>query len=119
MQTVAIDGDPNFVAIDAHIDSRLKPKKHKRLARKGSTSWEDGRPKPKDSEVVVKLANFGPDAISFGIRQSLAAKHGLLGKMGCPDVFTVDPSDVPFVGFVVANDPGSFRRIDDVLNLFP
>ena len=118
-QTVPIDGDPNFAAVDTYIDSLLKPKRFKRLKRKGSTSWEDTRTIPKDSEVCYKLCYFGPDEITFGVRKKLATQQNLLGQINCPLTFTVSPSNVEFVGFVVTNDPGSFRRIDDVVKLFP
>ena len=106
------------MAIDAHIDAKLKPKRHKRIERKGSTSWEDTRIRPKDSAVCWKLCNF-PSGITFGVRKELAVKHGLLARLTCPLTFNVDPSDVEFVGFVVTNDAGSLRRIDDVIDLFP
>ena len=117
-QTNPIDG-PNFGPLDGHIDSCLKPKGFKRLERRGSTSWEDTRIRPKDSAVRFKLCYFGPDQITFGVRKQLATQKNLLGQINCPLTFTVSPSDVEFVGFVVTNDPGSFRRIDDVINLFP
>jgi hypothetical protein len=117
-QTDPIHNDPDFVAIDAHIDLKLKPKGYKRLPRKGSTSWEDTRIRPKDSAVCWKLCNFR-SGITFGVRKELAVKHNLLAQINCPLPFTVDPSDVGFVGFVVTNDPGSLRRIDDVIDLFP
>lgn len=119
MQTQPIDNNADYRAIEKHANTELLPKGYKHLPRKGSTFWEDARIKPKDSAVVWKLCFFGPTNIVFGLRKEHAQRHNLLARINCPLTFTVDPSDVVFVGFKVENNPASFAAMKTLIDLVP
>ncbi|HZZ79536.1 MAG TPA: hypothetical protein VFE62_13525 [Gemmataceae bacterium] len=119
-QTISIKGDANFVALDAFMERQLNAKGYKRLERKGSTSWIDPRITPADAAVRFKLCYFGPDDITFGVREDFVTDSGLTAAtIGCPDNFTVQPSTVKFVGFIVTNDATGGMRLTTVLGYFP
>jgi hypothetical protein len=119
MKTVPIDDDANYRAIEEEANRILLPKKFRHVPRKGSTSWEDKRIKPKDSAVVWKLCYFGKSNIVFGLRREHAQRLELLSKINCPLSFTVDPSDVVFVGFKVENNAASFVAMKTLIDLVP
>jgi hypothetical protein len=118
-QTVAINGNGDFLQLDDFMESLLQQKGFGRVERTGSTSWIDSRIQPADAAVRFKLCFFGPNRIVFGVRDEFLAECKLDAKqLNCPDYFTVSPSSVQFVGFTVTNDESSRRRLSEVLAQF-
>ena len=118
MQTIPINNDPDFRALEAHANAGLTAKGYDSLARKGSTSWIDPRIKPADAAVRFKLCFF-PNGIFFGAREDWAASLGItLTTLGSVSE-TVRPSTVVFRGDYVDNTPAGKRKIDSIIALFP
>lgn len=118
MQTIPINNDPDFRALEAHADAGLTAKGYRSQPRKGSTSWIDPRIKPADAAVWFKLCFF-PDGIWFGAREDWAASLGItLTNIG-PTSEPVSPSTVLFRGDYVQNRPAGRRKIDAIIALFP
>ena len=111
MQTVPINNDPKFRALEGHANAGLSAKGYDSLARKGSTSWIDPRIKPADAAVRFKLCML-PNGIFFGAREECAVSVGInLATFG-PVSEDVRPSSVKFRGDHVENTPAGKRKID-------
>jgi hypothetical protein len=118
-RTIRIDNDPDFVALDAFMDSVLREKGLYRVEWPGSTSWIDPSIQPNDKAVRFKLC-FYPGSIKMGVRAEYVEALGLEpSELECPITFAVLPSGVRFVGFRVQNDQAGKDRIARVLARFP
>lgn len=118
MQTIPIDDDPTFRALERHAQAGLVAKGYASQARKGSTSWIDPRIKPADAAVRFKLCMF-PDGIFFGAREEWAEELKVRLDTVGPEAETVRPSKVVFRGDYVEDTPAGRRKIDSIIALFP
>jgi len=116
-RTVRINGNVNFLALDAYMDALLQQKGFQRLERRGSTSWIDPTIQPADAAVKFKLCFFGPRDIKFGVREEFLTEIGLTAsQINCPDSYEINGVD--FVGFTVQNDQAGRGRIASTLANF-
>jgi len=119
-QTQPVNDNDDFRSLETYIGSILQEKGYQRIQHKGSSSWIDPRIKPVDAIVKFKLCFFGPDDLRFGVRREFVEENNDMTQdvINCPDIFTVSPSNVEFVGFKVQNNQAGESRLSDLLDQF-
>jgi hypothetical protein len=124
MQTIPIDDDPDFRALEAHAQKRLLAKGYERRQGEpsdGSTSW---RVDPR--LVCFKLCLYpdGPQGearrIFFGAREDWAKAKGVsLNSVGSERAKVSPHHQKWFRGEYIENDTKGKHEIDRIIDLFP
>src|SRR5437867_4030695 len=118
MQTIPIDDDPDFRALEAHVNAQLTARGFALEQRKGSSSWIDRSAMPADAAVRFKLC-FSLSGILFAAREDWAHSLAIsLDKLGSVSDRVVRLSPALFRGDYVKNNAAGRRRITEILGLF-